>query len=196
MFILLLMAFSNALYNQQQEYRNLKLILPIENISKEKIREILVKRQWLILEYPLEYPSQRINFSKKDSFEMLSYLYDENKIRLSQLGYELSKLGEYEENCYSLIRYEVSEKNENTGPNKNEIKNLIEEYQFEVLLNIINDGPSNKIEIPAKYHNTINPLRPINIERLKSMGYELDSYQTGTIWFHFLIFKNDENVSK
>lgn len=197
------MAFSSSAEYRHHTLSKLQLSIPIEDVSKEDIRKILIKKQWLILEEPLQYPLQRINFSKKDSYEMLSHLFDENKIRLSKLGYELSKLSEYEKDCYSLIFLidDLSKKNDDSLPipSKNEIQNRIIEHQWATILKITDKfGTPRKLKIEAKYYDTIIPLHHINSAQLKSMyGYELNSYQIGTIWFHeFIYIDEDELVSK
>jgi hypothetical protein len=184
-------------FESRTDYGKLKLILPIEDVSKEDIRKILVKKQWIILEYPLEYPLQRINYSKKDSFEMLSYLFDENKIRLSQLGYELSKLGEYEEDCYTLIfiNDDLLKKKENPEniPSKEEIQNRIIKQQWDTIKYIVNkNGAPRKLQIEPIYEDTLIPLDKVNSGRLKSIyGYTLNSYQIGSKWFYEFIYKED-----
>jgi hypothetical protein len=190
------MAYSSTTVPSKTDI-SLYLTLPIEDTSKDKISKILINKQWLILKHPLEYPLQRINYSKKDSFEMLSYLFDENKIRLSQLGYELSQLGEYEEDCYTLIfiNDDLLKKKENplNIPTKDEIHNGTIKHQWDTILRIIkNSGTRRKLQIEPIYEDILIPLDKVNIGRLKSIyGYTLNSYQIGSKWFYEFIYKED-----
>jgi hypothetical protein len=147
-----------------------KLISSIyTDISKDEMRQFLVKKQWTILEYP--FPIQRFTYSKKDSFEMLSYLYDENKIRLAQLGYQLTKLGEYEKGCYTLVINDLEIKYDDQIMFSE--KKIL--HQWNMLYQLITVSEStHKIKIPNECLSTINPLHPFNKERLNDIGLHLE----------------------